>query len=89
MGGTVWPRVIAVEVIKPYVIEVAFDDGVRRCLDLEPELWGEIFEPLRDPTLFAQARVDPALGTVVWPNGADLSPEFLYEGSVDTASRGA
>jgi hypothetical protein len=72
--------VVAVQVIKPYVVEVTFEDGLRRQVDIEPLLWGEVFQPLRDPAFFAQVRVDPDSGTIAWPNGADLSPEFLYYG---------
>ena len=72
--------VVAARVLRPYVLEVTFDDGTVREVDLEPVLWGEVFEPLRDPDYFAQVTVDPDLGTVVWPNGADLAPEFLYYG---------
>jgi hypothetical protein len=71
---------VAVRVLRPYVIEVTFQDGVRREIDLESELWGEVFEPLRDPALFTQAAVDPTFGSVFWPTGADLAPEFLYFG---------
>ena len=70
--------VTAVRVIEPYILEITFADGLRKRIDVEPVLRGPIFEPLRDRTLFAQATVDLVLGTVVWPNGADLSPEFLY-----------
>lgn len=73
-------RVVALELIGPFSLELTFDDGTRRRVDLEAELWGPVFEPLRDPAFFAQAAVDPVLGTVVWPNGADFSPEFLYYG---------
>ena len=73
-------RVVAAEVVRPYVLTVTFNDGVRREVDLEAELWGEVFEPLRDPDFFARATVDPVIGTVVWPNEADFSPEFLYYG---------
>jgi hypothetical protein len=38
--------------------------------------WGEVFDPLRDPSYFAQARLTE--WTVEWPNGADFAPEFLY-----------
>jgi hypothetical protein len=48
-------------------------------IDLADDLWGEVFEPLRDLSLFIQVEVDPELGTVVWPNGADLDAESLLE----------
>ena len=72
--------VVGVKVLGPYVLEVTFDDGTVRQVDLEPILSTEAFEPLRDPDLFAQAAVDPAGGRVYWPTGADLAPEFLYYG---------
>jgi hypothetical protein len=37
-----------------------------------------MFEPLRDIEYFAQVVVDAELGTVVWPNGADLAPDVLH-----------
>jgi hypothetical protein len=70
--------VVAVKAIRPYLLEVTFADGSHRRVNVEPFLYGEMFEPLRDFARFAEVTVDAALGTVVWPNGADLSPEFLY-----------
>jgi hypothetical protein len=70
----------AVRVLRPCVIEVTFRDGTKREIDLEREPWGPVFEPLRNPELFAQAAVDPLGGSVYWPTGADLAPEFLYYG---------
>jgi hypothetical protein len=56
-----------------------FDDGTEREIDLERELWGPMFEPLgADPKLFRQVRVDKELGTIVWPNGADMDPDVLH-----------
>ena len=81
--------VSAVRVVEPYILHVTFADGVSTRVDVEPVLWGEMFEPLRAPELFAQARVDPVLGTVVWPNGADLSPEFLRAGAPGAATEEA
>ncbi len=81
-----WSAAVSVRVITPYVIEVTFDDGTQRQFDLEPELWGEVFEPLRDPELFAQASIDREWGTVIWPNGADLSPEFLHAATAEAVS---
>ena len=73
--------VVAVRVLRPYVLDVTFEDGAKRQVDMEPLLWGEVFQPLWDPDFFAQASVDPELGTVAWPNGADIAPEFLYYGT--------
>ena len=70
-------RVVGVVVVAPYTLQVMFDDGMVRRIDLTGELLGEVFEPLRDVVLFARVRVEGE--TVVWPNGADLAPEFLYE----------
>ncbi len=77
--------VTEVSATAPYVLEVTFADGSQRRVDVEPLLFGEMFEPLRDPSLFAKASVDTELGTVVWPNGADLSPEFLHGDERQTA----
>lgn len=81
------PKVVHLKVVRPYIIEVRFEDGLDRQIDLEADLWGPVFEPLRDPELFAQARIDPEWGTVTWPTGADLAPEFLYEGAKEPITR--
>lgn len=62
-----------------YRVRLVFEDGSVRVADLEPHLEGEVFEPLKDVSLFKTLRVEPDLDTVVWDNGADLSPDFLYE----------
>ena len=68
-----------VHYVADYRLRVRFDDEVEKLVDLADELYGEMFEPLRDKTLFAQARLDPDSETVVWPNGPDVAPEWLYE----------
>jgi hypothetical protein len=60
-------------------LRLTFDDGVVKVVDLDAELDGPVFEPLRDPALFRKATVNPDTGTIEWPNGADFAPEFLYE----------
>ena len=61
-------------------VRLGFTDGTERTVDLEPYLRGPVFEPLRqDPDFFRSVRIDEELGTVVWPNGADLCPDVLYE----------
>lgn len=62
-----------------YVLRLRFSDGAEGEIDLSGELDGEMFAPLKDPEAFKSFRVDPELGTIVWQNGADLAPEFLYE----------
>ncbi|MDX2073853.1 MAG: DUF2442 domain-containing protein [Alphaproteobacteria bacterium] len=62
-----------------YRIHVVFKDGVNADIDVSDQLWGEVFEPLKDQSFFRQLRFDNEIRTVVWPNGADMAPEFLYE----------
>ena len=73
------PRLARATYLRDYKIHVAFDDGHEGIIDLEGELWGEVFEPLNDTEVFRSFRVDTELDTIVWPTGADLAPEFLYE----------
>lgn len=62
-----------------YVIWLRFNDGTEGEVDLSDELDGEVFVPLKDINNFKSFKVDPILETIVWENGADLAPEFLYE----------
>jgi Protein of unknown function (DUF2442) len=72
-------RIRTVEPREGFVLRIGFDDGTVREIDLETELWGPVFEPLRhNPMLFRQVRVDEELGTIVWPNGADMDPDVLH-----------
>jgi hypothetical protein len=56
-----------------------FRDGTSGEIDLERELNGPVFEPLKDPEYFRQFIVHPEFKTLVWPNGADIAPEFLHD----------
>lgn len=72
-------EVTDVRVLARYVVELTFADGDVRVIDLEPMLWGEMFEPLKaDYESFQHVKADPDADTIVWPNGADLSPRTLY-----------
>jgi hypothetical protein len=57
---------------------VKFNDGYEGEVDLRDELWGPVFEPLKEMNLFRKCSLHPELHNVVWDNGADFSPEFLY-----------
>jgi hypothetical protein len=73
-----------VRVLARYIVELTFETGEMKVMDLEPLLEGPVFEPLkRDYDLFRQVRADPQAGTLVWPNGADISPRTLYRRSRD------
>jgi hypothetical protein len=74
------PKVAAVKVLDPYVLHVTFQDGASRKVNMNGLLKG-VFEDLRDPDFFRKVTIDPVWHTLVWPNGADLAPEFLYEGA--------
>ena len=73
------PNVIEARHVQDYRVWLRFQDGTEGEIDLKDELWGEIFEPLKDLSFFKTLRVDPELHTIVWRNGADLAPEFLYQ----------
>lgn len=60
----------------PFGLRLTFDDGLTRDVDLADELWGPVFEPLRDPAFFAEVFIDH--GTVAWPNGLDVDPLVLH-----------
>ena len=67
-----------VRYLEGYKIEVEFSDGKKGTVDLSDELYGEVFEPLKDKNIFSKIKVDKDLETIVWENGADLAPEYLY-----------
>jgi hypothetical protein len=65
--------------IAAYRLWLQFEDGTQGEVDLEQELWGEVFEPLRNLTYFRTVQLDKELNTIRWDNGADFAPEFLYQ----------
>ena len=73
------PRLVEARHLGGYRVWLRFKDGLQGELDLGNELWGEVFEPLKDVAEFAKLKADPELHTLVWPNGADFAPEWLWE----------
>jgi hypothetical protein len=72
-------RVVFCQVVAPYTLRIAFDDGTSQIIDFEPVLAGEMYGPLRDLELFNQVKIDPEVRTLVWPNGADFDPATLHD----------
>lgn len=74
-------RVTDVEPLGGFVLRLQFNDGSERVIDLEDELYGPIFEPLRaDSDLFRAVRIEGP--TIAWPNGADIDPDVLHGSEV-------
>ena len=72
-------HIIEAKYLHDYIIWMRFNDGTEGEVDLSGELEGEVFEPLKDINKFQDFKVDPELQTIVWANGADMAPEFLYD----------
>ncbi len=72
-------EITKVEPLEKYQLRVTFEDCVEGVIDVSEltNLEG-VFAPLRDPVKFREVRVHHELGTVYWPNGADLDPDGLY-----------
>jgi hypothetical protein len=73
------PAVVGVAVIGDYRLRLLFDDGTVGDVDFSSRDWSGVFEPLRDPAVFEQVRVDTEAATIVWPGDLDMAPEALYE----------
>jgi len=71
-------HVTQVEVIGDHRLHLSFEDGAEGEIDFLERDWRGVFEPLRDPSYFGRVQLDPELGTIVWPNGADIAPETLH-----------
>ncbi len=71
--------IVQVQLLDGYRLCLRFEDGVEGSVDVAELIrFTGIFAPLRDRDYFLQVRVNPDLGTICWPNGADLDPDVLY-----------
>ena len=71
-------KIVKAKSLKPYRIQLSFNDNTEKVIDLEPIPYGAYFKSLRNPQLFNKIRVNEEIQTVEWPNGADFHPETLY-----------
>jgi hypothetical protein len=76
----VFPRITHVRHIQDYWLELTFADGKQARLDFKDRVVGRggVFAPLEDLEFFKRVRVDPEIGTLVWPNEVDFCPDVLY-----------
>jgi len=70
-------RIEKARYVSDYKLWLRFSDGAEGEVDLQNQLGGEVFEPLKDTQTFKNFILDSDLHTVTWPNGADFAPEFL------------
>jgi hypothetical protein len=73
------PDITAVTVVEHGVLRLTFADGLSAELDVLDRMRGPVFDEARTRDGFAKVSVDHETGTVVWPGGADLAPDTLYE----------
>ena len=79
MGFNMILRIVDANVCGPYSLDLKFNDGTCKRVNVLPLLEGPVFQPLHEPGYFARVALDRVVGTVVWPNGADFAPEALHE----------
>ncbi|MGQ0650528.1 MAG: DUF2442 domain-containing protein [Gemmatimonadaceae bacterium] len=78
-------HVLEARYIAGYTIWLRFRDGTTGEVDLAPALRGPVFAPLQELTFFRQYAIHPEFHTLVWPNGADIAPEYLHQQARVTA----
>ncbi len=72
--------IIDVKPMNDYILELVYQSGAKRFLDMKPYLDFGIFKKIHDPVRFAQVRI--SFDTIEWEGGIDLDPEFIYQKSI-------
>lgn len=71
-------NIVALELLGGHRVRLTFDDNQQRDRDLFPLLTGPVFDAIRtNSDEFATVFIDPELGVLCWPNGADIDAELL------------
>jgi hypothetical protein len=85
MAHSFLPGVVKATYVRDYLLNVIFNDGTQKTIDVSQWFRGPVFEPLKRKVYFKKFFVESA--TVAWPNGVDISPEALYDAAdVNSAS---
>lgn len=87
-------EIVEAKWLKEYEVELVFNNRRKACVDLKKYLGVGVFKNLIDLRQFKKFKIDAELGTIVWPNGADIAPEVLYQDAFerqksDTLSKAA
>ncbi|MBI4802193.1 MAG: DUF2442 domain-containing protein [Elusimicrobia bacterium] len=69
----------SVRYLREHKLKLKFEDGQYKIVDLKPHLTGKVFKPLTDTGYFRRVKLNKDIDTIVWPNNADFSPDFLYK----------
>jgi Protein of unknown function (DUF2442) len=72
-------RVTRFDIVGSHTLNVGFEDGTQQRINFRPVLQGVVFGPLQDLTTFNAVVLDPEVGTLTWPNGADFDPATLHD----------
>lgn len=71
--------IVEVRPLRDYVLYLRFEDGAEGEVDLGSLIqFKGVFASLKDQARFDEVYVNPEMGTICWPNGADLDPCVLY-----------
>jgi len=60
-----------------YRLIITFNNGEQKTVDLQNELNGSVFAPLKQMDYFKKFQIK--YNTIEWENGADYAPEYLYK----------
>ena len=82
------PEIVEAKWLNGYSVQVTFSDLRKGVVDLEKYLGRGVFRELKNIKTFKRLRVDAELGTITWPNGADIAPEVLYQEAITVKSSG-
>jgi hypothetical protein len=81
-------EVVDAKYLSGFTVQLVFNDGTKGNVNLESSLWGPVFEPLKDISVFKQFTLSPILHTISWPNDADFAPEHLKTKMIEQSNAG-
>ncbi len=71
--------IVEVKFITNHTLFLRFENGVSGTVDISEIIpFKGIFSKLKEVDYFSTVYLNSDIGTIVWDNGADISPVFLY-----------